>query len=552
MSSRKESLKPRCRSGERGVAMFLVLFALLLVSTMAVALAYSTSTESGINLNYRQEEMAYFASRAGIEELRDRIGSASTVVGPINPPPDVPGSATGYVLYLINQGADPTTVQPWSAGSTYMDDELCHDGHSISGWPTSVPSPGVRCSDVPSGSGWYQTVTSNVQWNSTAAALPYKWVRLTMKQNNSVMYGDPAVGNAQSYYYVDSGKPAAQPVCYDGTSERVPPAGTTSCANWAPTVYANPVYLITSMGVSPTGARKVVQAEVGLAPSPPFPYGLLALSNTCGALTFTGNAATDSYNSANGTYAATVTPSGGDIATFGNVSLGGNAKIQGIVGVTGTTYATSVGPCNAGQNNGVTGSGANWSDQGIQAIPAGLTAASFPAPPPPSPTPPTTNVTYTTDTTLPPGTYGNINVTGGTLTLSPGVYNINSLSASGKANIVVSPVGQVVLNIGGAGGTAFSFAGQSITNGANVPYDFLVNYAGTDTINLAGKNSSYFMVNAPNSAVNVAGNGDTFGSIISNTINYSGNGNWHFDKNSALKPKSNQNFTMLSAREISY
>jgi len=554
MSSVNGSLNVRCRNGERGIAMFLVLFALLLVSTLAVALSYSTNTESGINLNYRQEEMAYFASRAGVEELRDRIASASTVIGPITPPPDVPGSATGYVLYLINQGADPTTVQPWSAGTPYMDDELCHDGYTISSWPTSVPAPGVRCTDLPSGSGWYQTVSSNVQWNGTAAAVPYKWVRLAMKENGSVMYGDPAVGNAQNFYYVDSSKSATQPVCYDGTSERVPPAGTTSCAAWAPTVYANSVYSITSMAVSPTGARKVVQAEVGLVPSPPFPYGLLSLSTDCNSMVFTGNAQTDSYNSALGTYAATQNASGGDIGSFGNVNLGGNTNIQGIVGVTGTTYSTTVGNCNNGVkgNSGVTGNGSNWRDQGIQALPVGITPGLFPTPPPPNPTPPTTNVTYSKNTTLPPGTYGNINVTGGTLTLSPGVYNMNSLSASGQANITVKGVGQVVLNIRGAGGTAFSFAGQSITNGSNIPYDFLVNYAGTDPITLGGQNASYLMVNAPNAQVNVAGQGDTYGSIIANTINYSGNGNWHFDKNSALKPKSNQNYTMLSVREISY
>jgi hypothetical protein len=156
---------------------------------------------------------------------------------------------------------------------------------------------------------------------------------------------------------------------------------------------------------------------------------------------------------------------------------------------------------------------------------------------------------------LPPGNYGNISVTNGTLTLTPGVYNINSLSASGRASIAVNPLGQVVINIAGnvgAGTDVLRLTGQSVLNPSGVAGDFTINYAGNGTIKLAGQGNTYFVVNAPNSAVSVTGNGQYFGALIGNTINYAGNGAFHFDRNVAFRPQSNQNYTMLSFREVSY
>jgi hypothetical protein len=569
MQTKKGSTQGRKR--EQGIAMFLTLFALLLLSGIALTLIYSTNTETGINSNYRQEEIAYFAARAGVEEARDRMSTQAGVVGPIVPPPAPPGQASGYALYVINQGTDPTTVQPWVAGTTYMDDELCHEGYT--GLGLTATAPGIRCTSVPSGS-WYQTVTSDVQWSGTAAALPYKWVRVAMKENGSVEYGDPAQSGTQTYYSVNSTVAATQPVCYDGVSERVPPSGTTTCAAWAPTVYANSVYTITAMAVASSGARKVVQTEVGLAPNPPFPYGLFATGTTCGSITFSGSGSTNSYNSANGTYAATESSTGGDIGTFGNVSLSGNANIGGIIGVNVTT----MGSCSSGSgtvSNGVTGSGsatadgcqivntskcASPSNQWEQPLTAGLT---FTTPTAPSPTPPTTNQNYSSSVTLPPGTYGNISMSGNaTLTLSPGTYDINSLSASGSSSICVTPPGQVVLNIAGSGGTALNLSGQSTADATvsacgssstqSIPENFMIDYAGTGTITLSGQAASYLVVDAPNAALTISGQGAVYGAAVAKTITYSGQGAFHFDLNSAFRPQSNQNYTTLSFHEISY
>src|SRR5262250_828290 len=85
---------------EKGAAILVAVFALLLLTAAAIALIYSTNTETGVNWNYRQESIAYFAARAGVEETRDRMassGAAGEIAAAILPtaPPDTGGS----VLY---------------------------------------------------------------------------------------------------------------------------------------------------------------------------------------------------------------------------------------------------------------------------------------------------------------------------------------------------------------------------------------------------------------------------------------------------------------------
>ena len=98
------------------------------------------------------------------------------------------------------------------------------------------------------------------------------------------------------------------------------------------------VYLVAALGVGSRSARKMVQAEVALSPTPPFIYGLYSTSTACPAITFTGNSpSTDSYTTAGGgTYATTQTNTGGDVGAAGGVSVG-NGNIGGIVGVLSST-----------------------------------------------------------------------------------------------------------------------------------------------------------------------------------------------------------------------
>ena len=155
---------------------------------------------------------------------------------------------------------------------------------------------------------------------------------------------------------------------------------------------------------------------------------------------------------------------------------------------------------------------------------------------------------------LVPGSYENISVTsGGTITLAPGTYSINSLSLAGNAILVISPDGAVVINIGGQGtSTPLDLSGGSVSNLSNIANNFLINYAGTGTIKLSGGAKTYITVNAPNADVQIKGGTDLYGSIIAKTISDLGGTHYHFDTNSKLGPPSNGNCGEIAFRDVNY
>jgi Tfp pilus assembly protein PilX len=558
---------------ERGVALFFAIFALLLLTAITAALVFMANTETSINSNYRQEQIAYFAAKAGIEEARARMmqSDPSTINPSATPLPiAAPTTINSGAIYIVNPGSTANSVQPWNSSNTYADDELCHDGYS--GYTgalfasANVVAPDVRCdpTQLPSGTGWYTSYNSSLPYFGTSSALPYKWVRIAPKLNSSVSYLTGAGSTATiSTYLVNSGvsTSASTVICWDGAEELPLTAPATICSQMLNAAGApmTDVYLITALGVSPTGARKMVQAEVALTPNPPFPYGLYATSNVCPALTFSGsNASTDSYTTAGvGTYATTKTNTGGDVGSNGEVSVQ-NGQIGGIVGV---LQAPPAGPGTCATPVTV---GPNGTMLGTIACPSGNSIAcylpqpvSFPTPPAPNPLPPTTAYVppscgkKKTGQCIVPGSYGNISITG-TLTMAPGTYNINSLSMTGNAQIIVNPPGAVTLNFAGVGvTTAVAIGGNGITDD-NFPNDFVINYAGTDAVTIAGNGNVTAILNTPNAPIAQQGNGNWYGAILGSTITIGGNGFFHFDRNAALAPTNNGYYTMISFRAVPY
>ena len=541
----------RANSGERGVALFFAIFALLLLSAIAATLILSSATDSAIDGNYRSEEVAYFGAKSGVEEVRDRMMISNPNVSiPITYPALMPTTPASPQLYVLNEGNQAGTVQPWTAGNAYVDDEICHDGYPY-GAPLASVASDLRCTTLPPGGlgGWYNKITSTAPWNGTAAALPYKWVRLGLKLDGS------------EQQYPTDGTPQGSVtwgnlVCWDGAKERLLPSAaaqtTASCSNAA---YfnppANPVYLVTALGVASNGARKMVQAEIALSPTQPFPYGLYATSNACPAITFTGNnPSTDSYTTAGGgTYATTKTNSGGDIGANGGVNVG-NGNIGGIVGV--------LAPLPAGVCATPVSVGPNGSMVGSVACPSGNPVACYDTTPtvfptPPAPNPATPNTSYNGSMSIVAGTYGNISITGNkTLTLAPGTYNINSISMAGNGQIAVNPPGAVTINIGGTGQAApLAIAGNGITDNT-LPNDFVINYGGTGAVSVAGNGTVTAILNAPNAPITQTGNGAWYGAILGSQVSIGGNAFFHYDKNIALAPLSNSFYTMITYRELSY
>jgi hypothetical protein len=556
---------------ERGIALIFAIFTLLLISAIAASLVFMSNTETSVNTNYRAERVSSFGAKSGMEEIRDRMAQPTTNPASLlnllpgvlngNPLPGVFPPAANSVLYVVNEGAAAGTVKPWVAGNAYMDDELCHDFAGVQAG--QQPASDVRCTTPPTaamlvaGENAGAPVTSTYPWAGTTAALTYKWVRVTLKQSGS-----------NQNYPVNAGSPATQ-VCWSGTAEILVNAPDLICQdNIDPTSLtvppaiksATPVYMVTALAVSSTGsARRMVQAEVAQPPAQPFNYGLYATSTACPALNFHGggnsNPATDSYNSKNGAYGGNNQfNTGGSVGAIGGVSLSGHSQIGGNVGVQSLPGGAQF-PCPGGDyvttgTAGVYNPNGNNNPNPNQLVQMSQPPPSFPTPPDPSPMP-TANSPQPANPAV-PGTYGAIS-TNSVLTLAPGVYNIYSLTVGGGSGaITVNPPGTVILNFPSTNnGAVISIAGQGIVN-PGVPNNFQINYPGTGTISITGKGSQSAVVDAPNSNLSVAGNGDFFGRLIGGTIDYGGNGMFHYDTATMLRPTNNAGFQLISYREITY
>ena len=59
--------------GERGIALLVALFTLLLLSVVGMGMMYSTNMETNINGNNRGKQTAMYAAMAGLQETRQEL-----------------------------------------------------------------------------------------------------------------------------------------------------------------------------------------------------------------------------------------------------------------------------------------------------------------------------------------------------------------------------------------------------------------------------------------------------------------------------------------------
>jgi hypothetical protein len=281
-------------------------------------------------------------------------------------------------------------------------------------------------------------------------------------------------------------------------------------------------------------AEAEVSAILETQITPAFGYAAFATDNGCAALDFTGNGTTDSYDSGslalNGAGVAmppaTFNSYGGNVGTNGNeTDSGSNVTINGTL----STPDAGVGVCTAGNVTALTGK--------LSGITGGLVQLGQPVvmPTPNVPAPGDTAVSGTQ--TLPPGNYGDISLgSKDVLTLTPGVYNINSISESGQSQVAIAPdpktglYGPVIINVTGNGqSTPVNLTGQGLANPTLDPSLLQFVYAGTGTINIVGNGASAAVVYAPNATADFKGNAAFYGSVIAAHLKDVGNGAIHYD-----------------------
>src|SRR5437899_11249745 len=102
----KTLIKVHRNSTEKGVALLIAMFALLLISGLALALVYMAGNETFIANNFKSNSNALYAAYDGIEEGRGRLstGHPQSLAPLIN---GLPGGVMlpGQAVYILNPAA---------------------------------------------------------------------------------------------------------------------------------------------------------------------------------------------------------------------------------------------------------------------------------------------------------------------------------------------------------------------------------------------------------------------------------------------------------------
>ncbi len=319
------------RGRERGIALLIAIFVLLLISVVAIALLVSSGTETALGSNYRASSTVYYAALAGLEEARGRLlpknptyfnNTDSTFIQTPFP--------LGSTRYVTN-GLSGEVIHPWDPSNTYYDNEYQSEFNQAASSASWQSLPSV--------------------WDySLSPSLPgpmYKWVRITAATEQSL------------YLDVDSDGAYDNtiPIYYD-------PAGVDSHGNPAPSLIktlsppstAVQVLQVTALAYLPNGSQKMLQYVVApIGVSLTFPAALTLDGPNIGNPSVGNNAAYPLTLP----YGATFFVDGLDQYGVGSCSPGANAVRA--IGYTvntggdpsGTNLLNAIGAANYGEYPGV-------------------------------------------------------------------------------------------------------------------------------------------------------------------------------------------------------
>lgn len=220
----------RRRAAEQGVALLIAIFALMLISAVAISLVLMSGTGSAIDSNYRNSTKAFYEAYAGLEEGRGRMAPLhpDTILNTLPSPLSV--SPTIQVQYILNP-APGETVAPTNlaASNKYADFEFAQE------WGVPVTNATVQ-------------VLLNIASDSNLAGLNgplYKWVRITGLTEAAAKIDIDGDGNEDPAF----------PIFYAGGNEYVDNLGNSL-------IQGNQVYRLTALAVLPDGSRRMLQYDV--------------------------------------------------------------------------------------------------------------------------------------------------------------------------------------------------------------------------------------------------------------------------------------------------
>jgi type II secretory pathway pseudopilin PulG len=281
--------------GEAGIALLVALAVILILSGLALSMVSLTTSQTQLAKTMENQTKVYYAALAGVEEARGRLDPAAPdALSPSSLP-----TAVNQVVYLVN-GTTQDPVQPTNTASAYYDTEYAREF-----------TGGLASATV------LTAVSSDQPGVGTVSAIPYKWVRITLKTEYSSGQDINQDGTLNT----------TTPVYWDGTHQNLTGTGV-------------PVYKLTALAVGASGMRQMAQVEVAGRVSPYSALGSLATGGT-GTLAGTNVGGTRSGAGRFGRRHTTGTP---NLVVDGldtiNASPCGSAGVPGLVTV-GTASVTT-------------------------------------------------------------------------------------------------------------------------------------------------------------------------------------------------------------------
>lgn len=273
---------------QRGAALVIAIFSLMLISVVATVLIVTAGTQNAIKSNYRSAMRAFYDAKAGLEEARGRMWTSNPDSAALLNCIFIGGQPMqlGKACYIINP-AGGENVDPRDPGNTYADTEYAQE------WAGAAPPADAQ-------------LILSTSPNTGIAGPLYKWVRITPRTEASA--GMAISGGTQ--------RDSINPLFFDGAHQMLSAGGTVSGEAQ--------VLTITSLAVTPNGSRRMLQYSVA---APALPQ---AFPTFPAAVTLDGNGFT--------------TPPGK------NGTIGGSTNVQ-INGQDGSTHSDDYGVPAIGYTN---------------------------------------------------------------------------------------------------------------------------------------------------------------------------------------------------------
>lgn len=468
------------RSNERGAAIVMAIFMMLMVTALGAAMVSVARTETLSSGSYTSMSQARYAAESGVAAATNYLLS------------------NAYAAVMPGTGADPianydTTVSPVRRNGAPV--VLSSDPSVASNYPAA----GVVAA--------FQAATSGSLQVGGIASYTARATLIRMRQIVDGISGQTFT--LQTWEITGLGGRAIGEIAGAAQVSAIIERGTRPVFNYAAFATANGCNALTMTGIPSTDSYDSDQLGPGGTP---------VFSPAGGNVGTNGNLGATGQAQVNGTLSTPM--SGVGACTANNVtaaSLGAGTSItEGLIQLSQPVDFPvppdpnpHPGTSNQLINNPSCSGLSNCTLDGTQVVltPVGAT----------------------------PVLLGNVTINGGqTVKLNAGTYHINSLTLAGGGRIMVDDTsgGPVtIVLVGDGGGTrVLDVTGNGIANGTWDPSNLRIQYHGEKQLVFDGNGDTAALIYAPKAHARLAGTADFYGSVITRTIDSVGFAKLHYDR----------------------